>query len=418
MIINKRLSLLTILRNSMAEESDFYMVLPSDGCPIVHPKNAPHHFRITLDQGIALQGRGQWEVALVELSYVNAIQIFTHREHLLIRNAMLAKYKFRVEHFVVYKQPYDYKIAKEDFEWRARSNRGVEVFHMLYNSELFRFEIIYKTNKAKPRIRFPIYYLLQLGFRRPRGQAEEDPQGYDDLSDYTETEDRTDPDDYLRTIIALYPPTEEIIFKDDIPLAGITGYMQEKSVSYKVSFQPGAYTSMEALMESMNTRILERSSKWKHVYETIKDRHVFQYNKHTGRVHLYLPNHWSVEMKGGLHHILGFKETLFLRDEVAEHAPSVRASVYSIYVYCNIVEVQQVGHAKVRLLRTIPLVPKKGGQTVTAHFLKLRYCPLNTRYIHMIEMTLYNDSGTPIIFDEGKTLAVLHFRRSPSQQLL
>ena len=393
----------------MADVDNFYLVLPSDGCPTIHPDNVPHNFRITLDQGIALQGDGPWEVALSELSYVNAVQIFGNNEQVVIKDHKLGKYGFHADqklNYVKKTTKVREKIPKNEFWWHPKDKNGEVPFTIDYDERADRFIMIVNITTYRTKIRFPHYYLVQLGFkdRRAKGmETKEELSLYEDVFDHA-TEDKL-------IITGDHRPAEWIVVWDDIPLSAVIGYMKEESVSFTVTPYQGTYVDMNAIISQMNDMIVKKSTQWPHVYNDIKQRQLFQFNKHTGRVHLFLPNYWSVEMKGGLHHILGFKDKRYFRDSIAEYAPSQRASVYSIYVYCNIVEVQRVGHDKVRLLRTIPLVVKQIGETVTARFEKLRYCPLNTNYIHMIEIALYNDSGNPIKFDEGKTLSILHFRR-------
>ena len=48
---------------------DFYMVLPSNSCPLIHPNNTSSYFKIELQAGIILEG--EWEVALTEFSIFN-----------------------------------------------------------------------------------------------------------------------------------------------------------------------------------------------------------------------------------------------------------------------------------------------------------------------------------------------------------
>lgn len=51
-------------------KNDFYMVLPSNSCPNIHPNNTTSNFKIEWSNSIVLD-EGEWEVALTEFSIFN-----------------------------------------------------------------------------------------------------------------------------------------------------------------------------------------------------------------------------------------------------------------------------------------------------------------------------------------------------------
>ena len=120
----------------------------------------------------------------------------------------------------------------------------------------------------------------------------------------------------------------------------------------------------------------------------------------------------SFRLNNGIKDIFGFKEDSYHAQVYplkGELAPSVRASIYSIFVYCNIIKDQHVGHQNVPLLRVVPLSAMP-GKVVNVNFENLHYCPLNTSHIPKIKIFLHDDAGAPIRFDEGKVIMVVNLR--------
>ena len=52
----------------------FYIFLPSNASPAEFPNNKTNHFRVRFEKPISLRKYSQWEVALIELSYVHSLQ--------------------------------------------------------------------------------------------------------------------------------------------------------------------------------------------------------------------------------------------------------------------------------------------------------------------------------------------------------
>ena len=50
------------------KKNNFYMILPSNSCPLIHPNNKASHFVVEWENPINLQGR--WEVALNEFTFI------------------------------------------------------------------------------------------------------------------------------------------------------------------------------------------------------------------------------------------------------------------------------------------------------------------------------------------------------------
>ena len=88
-------------------------------------------------------------------------------------------------------------------------------------------------------------------------------------------------------------------------------------------------------------------------------------------------------------------------------------SVKTIYVYCDIIEPQYVGHVKVPLLRTVK-TKMKAGEVVEKAYENPHYLPVSRHEIRTIEVDLRTESGGPVPFLYGKSMVKLHFRPSRS----
>jgi hypothetical protein len=94
---------------------------------------------------------------------------------------------------------------------------------------------------------------------------------------------------------------------------------------------------------------------------------------------------------------------------ISKRKGDIRAAMYNIFVYSNIVQETLVGDTYVPLLRTVPL-DDQPGQYVHKTFERPHYIPLNSTFIPIIEIRLTDDTGDSIRFDKGKVITKLHLR--------
>ena len=81
----------------------------------------------------------------------------------------------------------------------------------------------------------------------------------------------------------------------------------------------------------------------------------------------------------------------------------------AMYVYCNIVEMRQVGDMLVPLLRILP-ANNKSIDVIHHLFEKPHYIPLNRYQFNNIEILLRTDTGRKPTFLSGTSVVTLHFR--------
>ena len=98
---------------------------------------------------------------------------------------------------------------------------------------------------------------------------------------------------------------------------------------------------------------------------------------------------------------------------VAVNTFDIHAGHRLMYIYCYIVAHSTVGHKQAPLLR----VYNAGGQYGESRhvdFAQLFYAPVTRKEFDSIEININDEFGRPVSFKFGKSLVILHFRRSYS----
>eukprot|EP00745_Piridium_sociabile_P016481 TRINITY_DN24483_c1_g2_i1.p3 TRINITY_DN24483_c1_g2~~TRINITY_DN24483_c1_g2_i1.p3 ORF type:complete len:255 (+),score=34.22 TRINITY_DN24483_c1_g2_i1:1052-1816(+) len=106
------------------------------------------------------------------------------------------------------------------------------------------------------------------------------------------------------------------------------------------------------------------------------------------------------------------KDFLVGRGTVAysTHPVQLHKGREGIFVYCDLVQPRPVGDALVPLLRIVP-TGNRNKDVIHHIFEKPNYIPLSRFNFNTVEILLTNDTGKPLSFGQGKTIATLHFRR-------
>ena len=143
--------------------------------------------------------------------------------------------------------------------------------------------------------------------------------------------------------------------------------------------------------------------------QTIK----FNYNAFTKKMTIFKYFAKSkVRLSDALMKILGFSQNSLegAGGFGADRVMDLDQRVKGIFVYSDLVQSRPVGDAVVPLLRTLPPVDKSKE---TTHYLfeKPHYMPLARFNFDTVELLLTSDKGEPISFENGHTIATLHFRR-------
>jgi len=199
------------------------------------------------------------------------------------------------------------------------------------------------------------------------------------------------------------------------------------------------YSTAENLIDAINDQIsLVTNQEYTKYVEFVSRRKVkiileslprlieFDYDMGMNRVLLHANDTEIVQkirMSPLLAYILGFdrgnhtildKEFRMVTQEKkskqAEHPPDMKAGLYALYIYCDIVENQIVGDSLVPLLAKVPILGEYNSVSYTV-FNPPMYLPLLRQEIETVEVEIKDDANNQIPFQYGKVVLTLHFRR-------
>jgi len=130
----------------------------------------------------------------------------------------------------------------------------------------------------------------------------------------------------------------------------------------------------------------------------------------------------NFRLSPAMQRLLGFKKnrfTLELGDKLAGvMPPDFTEGLTSMYVYCDVIDPVVVGDCRVQLLRTLPFSHKPNVDVFNHVFSNPLYTPLQKKHFGTLEVNIMTDTGQPVPFVDGKSIVVLHFRRSSNPYFL
>ena len=141
----------------------------------------------------------------------------------------------------------------------------------------------------------------------------------------------------------------------------------------------------------------------------------------SNRVVFVLPADVTMTLSPLLMDVLGF-QTFKQPDDlttasavmIGQNEPGLRRYPIMAYVYCDLIEPVFVGDTKVPLLRTMNVyrgIPERIYNTPI-------YAPLQKKNFATVEVNIMGDTGEPVSFAPGKSVVVLHFRRTSNPYFL
>jgi hypothetical protein len=157
-----------------------------------------------------------------------------------------------------------------------------------------------------------------------------------------------------------------------------------------------------------------------------RTRIVLSYVKPWKRIAFIIPNELEMTMSVSLMKILGFQsfekrvETSAAPSSVimlAQDEPELLLKSFMMYVYCDLVEPGLVGDTKVPLLRVVN-VNKHLFEISSRIYTSPIYVPLQKKSFGTVEVNIMTDTGDPMPFASGKSVVVLHFRRTSNPYFL
>jgi hypothetical protein len=119
----------------------------------------------------------------------------------------------------------------------------------------------------------------------------------------------------------------------------------------------------------------------------------------------------SIKMSGALRHVLGFEEIKTVAENtVAKYPVDLKGGFNAMYIYCDILPNLMVGDILAPLLRVVN-VEGRHDEIICKVYNTMHYVPLAKRELDTIQISIKDDAGRPVRFQDGKVVIKLHFRR-------
>ena len=214
-----------------------------------------------------------------------------------------------------------------------------------------------------------------------------------------------------------YPREIYNIRDDDCTVAVYDMYDINNSRVCEFSLPKGTYSDASDIVNAINEKLLKLCVRGLHELGLTYDATTRKVTAHTLICDGVPVELYELEFSPMLAKILGFARTITLETAALEGQPvgDIGVEVTSLYVYCDVIEPTVVGDSKVQLLRTVPLVGGISGHHI---FSTPIYVPLLKRHFDCLEINIMTDTGDVVPFAPGKSVIILHFRRSSNPYFL
>ena len=363
--------------------NEFFVVLPSNSCPLVHPDNSASNFTVSWENPLLLDSSSPWKVALTEMSYN-----FSPRA---------PNYDFQLRYNYSYSPRK--KIGDYVLEWDYDEEKNV-MKHLAFTSatataDKYASPLVHVSYNANHRS-------IVLGTLRQFTITRIDSDAVGGIS-----RDAIN----LETNWAIATHGLPPLPKNRIENIEIDFDLGVRSAFAHLPFPK--FETKEKLME-----LLKDIGKpcMDYVDYNSEGLVVFHVKKHINRI----------EFWNGLHHAIGFTQSTINRQEwtdrieyTAEYVPQINRGVDHMYIYASCCANVRVGDVQVPLLRNFFIEDNERepfenpfGKTRNFIVRNPMYMPLASNSINSIEINIRDDSGRLIVFDEGaKSSLTLHFRK-------
>jgi len=411
---------------------DFYVVLPSNVASNNDKRNTPSEYLTQLHSVVNFEGDSRdWEVALVEMSFVNALKTidvetlaFQVLEKETRRQMYIHSLKIDKKHISIA------KIGNSDYEVIDLPELIVtDTCEFHYDADLNRYTFDSKVAEFG-KMTLSINIAITLGFHPDIVPENADNTAYHRYDESnlkflnlrkkisTSITKWTAPSPpVIHTIegkrkLVLRPgPTSE---QYDAFKPGQNIYQDVETwiskVSRMITIPGGHYKTPEDLAHAVN----EASDiKTKYgvtlLYDLAINRFIWELPRQDDLTS-FKRRLRLIHMKG-LHDILGFNTQIIGITQKAQHPPDLRRGIYSLYVYCDICADMRVGNALVPLLRNVAFPTTAFGETIHIIYNNPIYVQCNKRTIDTIQITICDDAGHRVPFVEGKTTVMIHIQK-------
>jgi hypothetical protein len=185
--------------------------------------------------------------------------------------------------------------------------------------------------------------------------------------------------------------------------------------------EPGSYETPKDLVTSVNNSIVkaagvhQAAANVKLRWDPITKRAVLKNQQLTmGGIAGSQP--FQMFMGEKLRYMLGFELNDFSQLTSggslikAKYPVDLRAGLDALYIYCDLVTNQVVGHVLAPLLRVVA-VEGHHDDIISKTYTTPHYLPVVKREFDTVEINIKDDRNAPVRFLYGKTIVKLHFRK-------
>ena len=147
------------------------------------------------------------------------------------------------------------------------------------------------------------------------------------------------------------------------------------------------------------------------------------YEEDRQRVHITVPQRQKIEFSVRMADLIGILKhyhtaVTTVKSDRPARIPR-RKQFPTAFVYCDIVQPVVVGDTQVQLLRTVNMdVHEDDVQMIHHVYPSPLYVPLGNKHFESIEINIMTDTGETMPFAEGKSVVVLHFKRTTNPYFL
>ena len=344
-------------------KNNFYMVLPSNSCPLIHPNNTSTYFKIDWQTPIELEGK--WEAALSELSIFHLQQVSLHN--------------MSISYWVKQDSDYEFKLTKNNdiVSITLVSVESDQIRHGPHNHgvsvEVINGTLTFKWVHGKDEV-------IKINFGSLKTAKF---YGFDSQEVQTSTGN-----------LSASRKMSTTNSKDMILITLI------KCIEHRATFDEKLKLND---LEHLRTHILEKMSL---LFSSITLKNqilTFTLKKEIVRV----------RFDDKLRDILSIPHEYNYNEFESSPVIIFERNNYQIFVYTDLIESIIVGDTKAPLLRTIWIEPKHVSKRVThITFDQRMYLPISKNSINNVEFNLRHDSGEIIAFaEETKSVLTIHCRK-------
>ena len=384
----------------MAEE-DFYIVLPSNSCPLIHPDNHASKYIVTFQDIINLKFTDGWKVAVTEVDYNFIFRTLDTSHGIKYR----AKGHFELP--VNFDIHFDYDLGEQglkiDFpkDFAPKSLYGS---YDTYESLQYTFEekLVDYGKGSVSNARYLIFYNKKQRFKLTLGNP--------DVSGFTGANHsvyNSHYDDHWGHMVK-FERGFVFTIKSFLVRATVTFITEHFDLSKQI-------TVPETQRFTDNDKLLN-------YIEQLTKGTLFEELRYNDKGFLTLvPRNEIAELEflHGLNKVLGFTKTKIKVESgslTATSLPRLNRGIKNMLVYASVAAPIQVGNVRAPLLKHILLPAEIEKNELTGHRnLTLQnpmYVPVSQTTVGHIEINIRSDSGEFIPFIEGSiTTLVLHFKK-------